>query len=380
MSVIVGIFPYIIRAIVALIVFKSFIEWFIHRRKFVKTINKIPGFEGYPIIGSLWIALNMENEDVIDLDLSRPKLFPGGISRAWLGPFAEVRVHTPELAQEVLLSKKCLNKARVYDVMIGDWIGDGLVLNSGEKWFKHRRLLMGTFYLDILNKYCKVFQKKADVLCEVLEKHSESGEIINIMEYFYRLAFDAILETAFGLQLDIQKDSDCAYLKASEEIGEISIKRVCNLLYHNSFIFNLSPLGRRAKEVLKVLHGFSNKVIKDRRQELIDRNFNIDENESCFLNLLLRESEKKSNLTDTEIREEVDTFMFAGHDTTAIMLTWSILLIGNHPSVQQAIYDEQVTLFGHVKTPPTQNDLPQMEYLERVVKESVSNLIYQKLC
>uniref|UniRef100_A0A336LIP2 CSON006015 protein n=1 Tax=Culicoides sonorensis TaxID=179676 RepID=A0A336LIP2_CULSO len=395
MGIFVGILPFIIRGAIALIAIKPFIEWFLQRRKFVNTINSIPGFPSYPLIGSLWITFHLEREEIINFALARPKFFPDGISHAWLGPFPEVRVDTAELAQEVLLSKKCFAKARIYDLMIGGWIGNGLVLNTGEKWFKHRRLLTSTFHFDILNKYCVVFQKKADVLCDVLEKYSKSGETFNIAEYFYRLTFDAILETAFGLQLDIQRDNDCAYLRASEEIGEIAVNRVKNPLFLNSFIFKMSPLGRRAKKVLKVLHDFSNKVIKDRREELKERKFNTEEDDICFLNLLLRESQTNTFLTDKDIREEVDTFMFAvrltpvfinefisiiylfkGHDTTATMLSWTILLIGNHPSVQQAIYDEQVTLFGHDKTPPTQKDLPKMQYLERTIKECVCLLFF----
>lgn len=51
-----------------------------------------------------------------------------------------------------------------------------------------------------------------------------------------------------------------------------------------------------------------------------------------------------------------------------------MLLIGNHPDVQKLIYEEQVALFGNVKTSPDQNDLSKMEYLERVIKECVSKI------
>lgn len=86
------IISYIIRTIIALVVFKPAIDWFVRRRKYVNVVNKIPGYKGYPIIGSLWLTFNKKREEMIEIALARPKLFPGGISRAWLGPFAEVRV------------------------------------------------------------------------------------------------------------------------------------------------------------------------------------------------------------------------------------------------------------------------------------------------
>lgn len=53
------------------------------------------------------------------------------------------------------------------------------------------------------------------------------------------------------------------------------------------------------------------------------------------------------------------------------MLSWMILIIGNHPDVQQAIYEEQTRLFGDLKTSPEQSDLHKMKYLECVIKECV---------
>lgn len=54
-------------------------------------------------------------------------------------------------------------------------------------------------------------------------------------------------------------------------------------------------------------------------------------------------------------------------------MAWMFLYIGNDPKVQSLIYEEQVALFGNVKTSPSQTDLRKMEYLERVIKECVSS-------
>lgn len=77
--------------------------------------------------------------------------------------------------------------------MIGPWIGDGLILTTGEKWFKHRRLITSTFYFEIVNRYCQVFRDKAKVLCDVLEETGSENNVFDISGYFYRFTFDVIL-------------------------------------------------------------------------------------------------------------------------------------------------------------------------------------------
>lgn len=93
-------------------------------------------------------------------------------------------------------------------------------------------------------------------------------------------------------------------------MGDIAVKRMKNVFLHNQFLFDLSPLGRHCRKTLNILHGFSNKVITDRRQELLQKEAQSD-SQLCFLDLLIKESFTKSFMTDEVIREEVDTFMFA---------------------------------------------------------------------
>ena len=78
------------------------------------------------------------------------------------------------------------------------------------------------------------------------------------------------------------------------------------------------------------------------------------------------------SLTQENIREEVDTFMFEGHDTTGWAVTWATYLVGLHPEVQEKIHEELDQVFGlDFERDYTMDDLRALKYLECVVKEAL---------
>ncbi|GFG33543.1 hypothetical protein Cfor_01031 [Coptotermes formosanus] len=91
----------------------------------------------------------------------------------------------------------------------------------------------------------------------------------------------------------------------------------------------------------------------------------------AFLDMLVEAAEDGAKLTDEEIREEVDTFMFAGHDTTSAAICWTLFLLGLHPDVQDKAYEELEGIFEGSDRAPRMKDLNEIKYLERVIKESL---------
>ncbi|KAK8756182.1 hypothetical protein V5799_001116 [Amblyomma americanum] len=91
-----------------------------------------------------------------------------------------------------------------------------------------------------------------------------------------------------------------------------------------------------------------------------------------FLDILLREHIKDpENFREEDVREEVDTFMFEGHDTTAMGMSWALYLIGLYQEHQELIRRELDAIFGSDRNRPiTSEDLKQMKYMECCLKES----------
>lgn len=105
-------------------------------------------------------------------------------------------------------------------------------------------------------------------------------------------------------------------------------------------------MGKEYNEHLRNLHEFTRKVIEERNTEF--ENLAESKNRKiAFLDLLLKVKQEQQDVIDLNgIKEEVDTFMFAGHDTSANTLSWAIYLIATHPDVQKKLQAEVDAVFG----------------------------------
>ncbi|CAG2064808.1 unnamed protein product, partial [Timema podura] len=152
---------------------------------------------------------------------------------------------------------------------------------------------------------------------------------------------------------------------------------------HPDFIFLRTKRGKHFSQCLSVLHNFTDKIIQSRKVQLSDRTNMTqqdphDESEilgqkrrQAFLDLLLQASINGQHLTDIELRNEVDTFMFEGHDTTTAAICWSLFLLGLNPHIQERVQTELDDLFQGSTRSVTMKDLQEMKYLEQVIKESL---------
>jgi cytochrome P450 family 4 len=138
----------------------------------------------------------------------------------------------------------------------------------------------------------------------------------------------------------------------------------------------------REKELLKILHDFTDGVIQKRSDDLmkkqnettVSNEVNDDigrKKKMALLDILLSSTIDGKPLSNFDIREEIDTFMFAGHDTTTCAISFTFHLIAKYPEVQQKVYDEIVEVMGENGDELTIPKLNNLSYLDLVIKESL---------
>ncbi|KAL5287924.1 CYP4V2 family protein [Megaselia abdita] len=358
------------------------------RARMVKLIEKIPGPAALPILGNS-IEMNVDHDELFMRMTGLQKLWGArnGICRAWQGLDPYVLLFEPETVEPILSSSKFIDKSQDY-VYLQPWLGTGLLTSFGRKWHSRRKILTPAFHFKILDDFLDVFNEQSIVLTNKLEKEVDKGSF-NIFPYVTLCTLDIVCETAMGRRIHAQSNSESDYVKAVYGIGEIIQNRQAKIWLQWDSIFRLTNNFHLHKNYIEILHGFSNKVIRERKEEIhndkLNNNMNNNNEEVqdayddfgkkkrlAFLDLLIEASKEGTVLSNEDIREEVDTFMFEGHDTTSAAISWTLFLLGSNPDIQEKVAQEMDDIFqGDKNCPATMTNLTDMKYLECCIKDAL---------
>lgn len=368
------------------------------------------------------------------------------IFRLWIGQEPVVCVWRPEIVELVLGDNFLLEKSYHYD-FLRPWLGNGLLTSPGRIWRPRRKLLVPSFHFHILQAFVPVFDRKSKLMVRNIkrklnEKITEQDQptdssnsnssnnistVVDITPLITACTLDAICETIMGVTIDAQENPNNEYCQSVYLVGETFLERIIQPQYWLDTLFSWTELGKLYKYHLNKLHSFTREVIVEKKREKLRAHRDaspvpmasekVSEQQAggftmramektsvdsyaesrkekpklpkAFLDLLLEKlnsSTGEQRLTDEEIREEVDTFMFEGHDTTAMALSWTLFLLGHNMQVQRRLQQEvdhlfETQLFGNNDDDDNDNEtdhqtieldqVKKLKYLECVIKEAL---------
>eukprot|EP00057_Strongylocentrotus_purpuratus_P003571 XP_003726922.1 PREDICTED: cytochrome P450 4V2 [Strongylocentrotus purpuratus] len=350
--------------------------------KAIRIIVLISRFQGplaLPLVGNAYAFKSDQREFFVDIQsiFNEYRAKTGGIIRMWFGPAPVLVLYGAKYMEVILSSSQHVRKGFLYR-LLEPWLGLGLLTSTGQKWFHRRKMLTPTFHFSILQCFMDVFNEQSTILVKKLEKFADKSETINIFPLVTNCVLDIICDTAMGRCTNAQEDGDNEYVQAVGRMGELVIARAKNPLTWPDYLFGKLNAGKEHDKTLKILHDVTDNMIQERLKEPPSVTHE-DEDETvarrrkriAFLDLLLAMHREDASFTLKDIREEVDTFMFEGHDTTAAAISWAILEIGQHPDIQERLHAELDEVFGDSIRPVTSDDLSRLSYLTRIVKESL---------
>ncbi|KTF92719.1 hypothetical protein cypCar_00024555 [Cyprinus carpio] len=367
-----------------------------------KELKPVPGIGNtYPFIGDALQFKSNAGDFFCQVVGYTKEFWDAPLFKLWIGPIPFLILYHAETIETVLNNPVHMDKAYAYK-FLHPWLGTGLLTSTGDKWRHRRKMLTPTFHFSILTEFLEVMNEQAEVLIEKLEKQAGKGPF-NCFNYITLCALDIICvrvamqislfedvdkyqnskqncyisETAMGKKIYAQSNHDSEYVRSVYRMSDIITKRQRMPWYWPDFVYNYFGEGREHNRSLKVLHSFTESVINERTEYItyIESDSESDQGmrkRRAFLDMLLKTTDEDGKkLTHKDIQEEVDTFMFEGHDTTAAAMNWAIHLLGSHPEVQRKAQQELFEVFGESERPINTEDLKKLRYLECVIKESL---------
>ncbi|MCA1619512.1 MAG: cytochrome P450 [Acidobacteria bacterium] len=231
--------------------------------------------------------------------------------------------------------------------------GNGLVSSDGDFWRRQRRLAQPAFHRDRVEAYARTMVAFAEAALEGWR----DGGTIEVHEEMVLLTQRVVAQTLFSA--DVSSDS--------REIGEALSNIVRPFASQTTLKWILdnrlpTPAHLRFNRDVRRIDRFVYRLIAERRAS--------GEDTGDLLSMLLRaRDEDGSGMTDKQLRDELMTIFLAGHETTAVVLTWAWYLLAQNLEAEERLAAELSEVLGG--RAPTAEDVPRLRYADWVVKESL---------
>ncbi|KJE92064.1 hypothetical protein CAOG_03091 [Capsaspora owczarzaki ATCC 30864] len=384
---------------------------------YISTLRHLPGPKGH------WLTGNMS--DIFNEEPAAPHL-------RWAKQYGSYSTYRVFLSERLLiadpegirhvLSAHPSRYARplLATNLLKRVIGHALLTAEGKEHERMRRMLTPAFHHSKLKNFVELFRLSAQRLEQNWMGNIENAEannkelavdatskvagakplvvpgdsaLVNAHVDFSKLTMDVIGHSAFGYAFKSQESGDRAMFDLFSDllaVGRFTWKQLVPFAKYLPFPENIA-----FKKAVKTADGIVDKVIADKwqqreqqkskQQQLVNddsNNNNNDEEEEDdldtkaasrkrdLLDLLMdvRDEETQAAISDQELRDQVKTFMLAGHETTSVAMSWILYALAQHPDVQDRLRSELEDFdVEHM----TWESLEKLSYLSAVISEAM---------
>jgi cytochrome P450 len=231
--------------------------------------------------------------------------------------------------------------------------GNGLLTNDGDSWLQQRHLIQPAFHRDRIESY-------GDTMVAYTERMMAAwhdGEVRDIHRDMMRLALEIVAKVLFNVEVTSDTDRIAGALNTFMELGSrgrMLLPPILRLLpTADNFRYR-----RAARQLDDIVYGLIHR-----------RRLDVEIADDLLSGLLQAQAIGRRAMSDEQLRDEVMTLLLAGHETTAVSLSWTWYLLAQYPEVEKKLWSElRAVLNGRS---PRVQDLSRLPYTERVVKEAM---------
>ncbi|OEL35257.1 Cytochrome P450 709B2 [Dichanthelium oligosanthes] len=316
-------------------------------------------------------ALDRGSHDIIPRVLPHYRAWAsryGKVFLSWAGSRPTLCVGSYDMAKRVLSDKAGLYVKPDPGPTIMALLGMGLVFTEGEDWVRHRRVVNPAFAMDKLKMMTVAMSACAGEVIRAWEARAAGGEVtVEVGQQFTELTADVISHTAFGSSYRQGKE----VFLAQRELQHIAFAAI-NSVRIPGMEYAPTKANVRRWQLERTVRGTLMAIIDERLAAAREaRGYGTD-----LLGLMLEanaggDGGGKRVMSMDEIVDECKTFFFAGHDTTAHLLTWAMFLLGTHPEWQHQLREEVLRECGGAEMPLHGDALNKLKLVTMVLYETL---------
>lgn len=369
--------------LVSVVILAYFLYTYVINKEFRNKILKFKTAPGLPLLGNIF-QLGFSNDELLS-----------ALERLWLkfdrdrflikvGPLNQLILTKPKDVEAILSNPRLLVKNDFYKIL-GNHIGSGLLMAHGDQWRMHRKILTPAFHFKVLETYLPVFEDEIKNFMEIIRVNFNTD--IDIFPLLHRFSIVTLIRIGFNINAsDYFED----YIKESNFIANVTNSKIFTVWKNIDFIYDMTSEGKAYNKALAAVNQTNKLVLEMKREELKDLLVSVQSSKQTiesivegseaiemkgltFIELLILSRKQNGEpLSDKEIMHELNTYIFAGHETITSAQSFLLYILSQHSKIQQKVFEEQVEITnGDLKQLITYKDIQKMKYLDNVIKESL---------
>jgi cytochrome P450 len=276
----------------------------------------------------------------------------------FIGPLYAYMFYHPDHFKHVLVdnNKNYTKMPAPSFTVLQPLVGNGLLTSDGDFWLRQRRLAQPAFHRKRLAEFGRLMTNATSAMLDKWQ-HNQTFDIQAAMNL---LTLEIVGKTLFGV--DLTEDGGRIYA-AVDAAGESIIKLSTNPLGIFAVRLPFLPTTRKLNGAVAEIDHVIERIIADRRADPRDHGDLL----SMFM--LAEDEATGERMTDRQLRDEVQTMVLAGHETTALLLTWTFYLLAKHPEVYERVMQEIADVVGSRSV--TMDDMRDLTYIDQVLNETM---------
>jgi cytochrome P450 len=281
-----------------------------------------------------------------------------------------IALFDPKVIEQVLVTQHAAFEKDRFTADLQRVLGTGLLTSEGESWRRHRKLIAPSFQRGEIAAYGPVMVERAREFVRALRP----GVVFDVHSALMHLTLDILVRALFGTEV--------------ARAGEV--ERLLEPMLHDYvppavawrlLLPEWLPLPSRARlaRCRRELDGILLELLAERRARASDEadseradGERADEGRPAsndLLGRLMLAGDAEGGLSEAALRDEAMTLFLAGHETTALSLTYALRLLAQHPHEKQRLVDELSQVLGGRS--PTLQDLPRLRFTRAVLDETL---------